>query len=45
MAFLGTVVELLGYAVPLFVFLPNLPFELAIRLWLMVKGIRDTEDA
>jgi hypothetical protein len=40
-AFIGTVVELLGYAVPLFVFLPNLPFELAIGLWLLVKGIRD----
>ena len=41
LSFIGTVVELFGYAVPLVVFLPNLPFELAIGLWLMVKGIRD----
>jgi len=45
LAFIGTVVELLGYAVPLFVFIPNLPFELAIGLWLVVKGIRDTDYA
>jgi hypothetical protein len=30
-------------AVPLFVFIPNLPFELAIGLWLVVKGIREGE--
>ena len=41
LAFIGTVVELLGFAVPLVVFIPNLPFELAIGVWLMVKGIRD----
>jgi hypothetical protein len=32
---------LLGYDVPIVVFLPNLPFELTIGIWLMVKGIRD----
>ena len=36
-----TVVELFGYAVPRFVFIPNLPFELAIGVWLVVKGTRD----
>jgi hypothetical protein len=41
LAFIGTVVELFGYVVPLFVFIPNLPFELAIGLWLMIKGISD----
>jgi len=41
LAFIGTVVELFGYAVPIVVFIPNLPFELAIGLWLIVKGIRD----
>lgn len=35
LAFIGTVVELFGYAVPLFVFIPNLPFELAIGIWLI----------
>jgi hypothetical protein len=42
LALIGTVVELFGYRVPLIVFLPNLPFELAIGLWLLVKGTRDT---
>jgi len=41
LAFIGTLFDHLGYDVSLFVFLPNLPFDLAIGLWLMVKGIRD----
>jgi len=41
LAFIGTLGELFGIVVPLVVFLPNLPFELAIGLWLMIKGIRD----
>jgi len=41
LSFIGTVAELFGYAVPLFMFIPNLPFELAIGLWLLVKGKRD----
>jgi hypothetical protein len=38
LAFIGTLFELLGYAVPIVVFLPNLPFELGVGLWLLVKG-------
>jgi hypothetical protein len=41
LALIGTVVELFGLTVPLIVFLPNLPFELAIGLWLVVKGARN----
>jgi len=41
LGFIGEVFALLGYDVPLYVFLPILPFELAIGLWLMIKGIRD----
>ena len=44
LALIGTVIELLGYSVPLIMFIPNLPFELAIGLWLLTKGARDTED-
>ena len=40
LALIGTPFVLLGYDVPILVFLPNLPFELAIGLWLMVKGIK-----
>lgn len=43
LALLGTIGELLGLAVPLFMFIPNLPFELAIGLWLLVKGIGDAD--
>jgi hypothetical protein len=41
LALIGILFALLGYDVPIVVFLPNLPFELTIGVWLMVKGIRD----
>ena len=44
LALVGTLFVLLGYDVPLFVFLPNLPFELGIGIWLLIKGIRDGSD-
>jgi hypothetical protein len=44
LALIGTPLVLLGYDVPMIVFLPNLPFELTIGVWLMVKGIRDDSE-
>ena len=44
LAFIGTLFVLLDYKVPLLVFLPNLPFELTIGVWLMVKGMRDSSE-
>ena len=44
LALIGTVIELLGYSVPLIVFIPNLPFELAIGLWLLIKGASKSND-
>jgi len=41
LSLIGTPFVLLGYDVPMVVFYLNLPFELAIGLTLMVKGIRD----
>jgi hypothetical protein len=41
LALVGILFALLGYDVPIVVFIPNLPFELTIGVWLMVKGIRD----
>jgi hypothetical protein len=38
---IGTLLGFFDYYVPLYVFLPILPFELSIGVWLMVKGIRD----
>lgn len=35
----GIVLEFLGYTMPIFVYLPILPFELAIGLWLLLRGI------
>lgn len=41
LALVGIVISLLGYSVPIVVFLPNLPFELTAGRYLLVKGIRD----
>ncbi len=41
LAFIGSLFDHFGYAIPMIVFLPNLPFDLGIGLWLIVKGIRD----
>jgi hypothetical protein len=41
LALIGTPFVLLGYDVPMVVFLSILPFELTIGVWLLVKGIRD----
>jgi hypothetical protein len=37
-AFVGIGFEFFGYAVPIFVYLPILPFELTIGVWLLIKG-------
>jgi len=39
LAFIGSLFDHLGLAVSMLVFLPNLPFDLAIGVWLIVKGI------
>jgi len=41
LGFIGTLIGFFDYDVGMYVFLPILPFELAIGVWLMVKGIRD----
>ncbi len=42
--FIGEVFAIFGYDVPLYVFLPILPFELAIGFWLLIKGIRESSE-
>jgi hypothetical protein len=44
LAFIGTLLELFAISVPLVVFLPNLPFELTMGVWLLVKGIREESE-
>jgi len=40
-ALIGSLIDLFGfYNVPVFIYIPNLPFDLAIGLWLIVKSIR-----
>ena len=41
LAFVGSLFDHLGASVPMIVFLPTLPFDFAIGLWLMIKGVRD----
>jgi hypothetical protein len=43
LGFIGTLFGFFVYNVPMYVFLPILPFELAIGVWLMVKGFRPQE--
>jgi Domain of unknown function (DUF4386) len=41
-SFVGIVFNIFGYDVPIYVFLPILPFELTIGVWLIVKGTKLT---
>jgi len=43
LALIGTLFVLFDYDIPLVVFLPNLPFELAIGLWLLIRGVKDQQ--
>ena len=42
LGFIGTLFEIFNFDVPLYIFLPILPFELAIGVWLMVKGFNSS---
>jgi len=48
LALVGTLLNLFGFDLPLIVymvvFLPNLPFELGVGLWLLIKGGKDGSD-
>lgn len=45
LGFVGELLVIFGNVVPLYFFLPILPFELAIGLWLIIKGVRDPKAA
>jgi hypothetical protein len=36
-----TLLAIFGYEVPFFLYLPYVPFELVIGIWILVKGIKD----
>jgi hypothetical protein len=39
----GTVLAILGYEIPFIFYVPYVPFELVIGLWILVKGTTDTD--
>ena len=44
LASLGIVFEFFGYDVPIYVYLPILPFELTIGTWLLLRGIENSSE-
>jgi hypothetical protein len=44
-ALVASVLGFFGNDIPIYFSLPLLPFELAIGLWLLIKGIKDQEPA
>jgi hypothetical protein len=40
----GIAFQFFGYEIPIFVYLPILPFELAIGIWLVLKGIKGASE-
>ena len=42
LGFIGELFVFFGYDVPLYVFLPILPFEIAIGVWLIIKGFNSS---
>lgn len=38
---IGTLMQVFGYTIPFIFYLPYVPFELVIAIWILVKGIKD----
>jgi len=41
---IGTVSQIFGYTLPFFLYAPYVPFEFAIGVWILVKGIKDRSE-
>ena len=41
---IGTVSQIFGYALPFFLYAPYIPFEFAIGVWILVKGVKDAPE-
>ncbi len=41
LAFIGSLFDLFGFDIPMVIYRPNLPFDLGIGVWLLVKGIEE----
>ena len=44
LALIGTLFAISGYHVPMWVYLPYLPFEFAVGTWILVKGTNDRSE-
>jgi hypothetical protein len=41
---IGTVTQIFGYTIPFIFYVPYVPFELVIGIWILVKGIKDDSE-
>ncbi len=37
----GTVTQIFGTTIPFYFYLPYVPFELVLAIWILVKGVAD----
>jgi hypothetical protein len=42
---IGTVTQIFGYTLPMFLYFPYVPFEFVIGVWILVKGTNETPEA
>jgi hypothetical protein len=40
----GTLTQIFGYTIPFYYYVPYIPFELVIGVWILVKGIKDSSE-
>jgi hypothetical protein len=41
---IGTLTQVFGYTIPFIFYLPYVPFEFAIGVWILVKGLKDSPE-
>ncbi|MBF9015987.1 MULTISPECIES: DUF4386 domain-containing protein [unclassified Oceanispirochaeta] len=41
--FIGTIAQIFSFSIPFFLYIPYVPFELFIGIWIIVKGIAESE--
>lgn len=41
--FIGTITQVFSYSIPFFFYIPYVPFELFIGIWIIVKGISESD--
>ena len=40
---IATLFEIFGYVLPFYLYVPYIPFEFVIAVWILVKGIKDAQ--